>query len=308
VQPANSGFGERTATYAAGSLIHFGDRVIDVAPHTIASFVQADAGFVFTTPNGDVYVSDGKATARIGGGNTTLRLAADDEGAFVGWVDTSVTPAEFVVFDTAKESEVVRTSQGNTSAMPDRGEQAPYFHAIDDGVAYWRSGEGVVKAVIGTGTTEPVRPNASSLWLYDVANGQLARSSFDDLSVTVSADPHAEGPFYAGRGWADLSPEATYVATEPSATHVGAARNGDTGIFDVVTGADVTPPTQYRSLYLGSWLDDGSFVGVAFQRPGAAASGDLLTCSVVDRSCDVTAVDVGPLGAVQLPNGTHLTR
>ncbi|MEJ7691118.1 MAG: hypothetical protein WKF76_12185 [Nocardioidaceae bacterium] len=50
IQPATSPakFEQRTTTYSAGSVIHHGDQQIDVAPHSITSFVQTDDGFVFT--------------------------------------------------------------------------------------------------------------------------------------------------------------------------------------------------------------------------------------------------------------------
>src|SRR5262245_34892592 len=120
-QPATTkaGFINRTETYAVGTTIYYGDDAIDVTPHQVKSLVQTDYGFVFTAKQGDhdgVFFTDATDTVKIGETDQEAGtfLAADDSGPYVEWVDTDATPLpEFVVYDTAKQKEVARTSQGN---------------------------------------------------------------------------------------------------------------------------------------------------------------------------------------------------
>jgi hypothetical protein len=149
---------QRRLTYAVGSTIHWGDRMIDVGQQTnrwppqgkLVDWVDAtDDGAVFvigkppfgnwkagelTIPNGPaaVWFTDGSAPVRIG---TTIgdrprgfEIAPTTEGSTLAWTDpgSKARPGQIVVYDTARMSEVARF--GNADAEP---------LAVYPDVVYW---------------------------------------------------------------------------------------------------------------------------------------------------------------------------
>jgi hypothetical protein len=298
-QPPVSQFAEKLPIYAAGTSIHYGDDVIDIAPYSASTFVQTDDGFVFT--DGDtVFLADGDTVEQIGtsdmaGGDV---LAADDIGPYVAWVDTSASPApELVVYDTEAREEVGRTAEGSLPLKQALDEfQITMVVAIDDGVVYWHNSEGVQAYDIDSGTSSTFKPGASSAWLFDVQSGVVSRSSFDDLAVTVGTDLEAEKPTFPGR-FGSLSPDGSMVATtDGEKLH----------IFSVSAPTDDLLPglADYGYVAFNQWLDNDQFTLLGNRTPnGDTASYDLLTCSVSDQSCSVAEADiVGPGEVVIRPN------
>ena len=302
MQPASGEFGEHRVTYAAGATIHYGAQSIDVSPHSVETFVQTDAGFVFIDGAGTIYFTDGDNVDEIGRSEQPYGplLAADDTGSYVGWVDTSVRPAaEFVVYDTSVRTEVVRTAAGNQPPSQDVGEfDIPVMEALDGERAYWHSSAGITSWDLTSNNGELLAPGANYLWLQDAAAGKLARLTRDTRQIVVSDDPAATAPVFDG-SFADLSPNATYVYTD-----VDDAMK----VFDVRTGEERTPDHPgYPFMVLSQWLDDDRFVAVAIKAGNNESDPlDLLTCSISTGECRVAVSEVARVNDLALPTGETL--
>ncbi len=301
VQPATAEFAQSRVSYAVGSSIHYGDRLIDVSPHDVATYVQTDDGFVFIDRQGTIYFADGADVVEIGRSQQPYGplLAADDSGSYVGWVDTTPAVAEFVVYDTSSRSEVVRTSEGNQPTTKQTGEfDLPMIRSIDGQHAYWHSTAGITAWDLTAGTGELIAPDATYEWLKDVAAGQLARTSDNGDRIVVSGNPAGNAPAFDG-WFADLSPNAMYLYTDKA---------DEVRIFDVQTGDQVTPGhSGYPFIFLSQWLDDDSFVVVGIKAGNRETDPlDLLTCTISAGECTVAATEVGQVNELALPIGDVL--
>lgn len=300
-------FVDRRPTYALGSVIHYGGTTIDVGKK-IETFVQTDDGFVFTTADGSVQLADGVSVSAIGRtAPEAPYLKSDDSGSLAAWIED--VPGErptLVVYDTADDGEVLRTSEGTTRNMTAlRDSHAAFVYAVDDGLVYWRTAEGMVKVEAETGASELVLPGATAFSVLDVASGHFAHMVDGSDRLRVSADLTQPGPRMPW-GWdGDLSPDGRFVAAD----------QGDrAAIFDALTGEDVTPRAQgyvFRSFY--AWLDNSRVSLLAVARTGAeSVTVDILECSVSVGSCAVVADDVVESEDVAegvdlaLPTGTPL--
>ncbi len=309
VQPAAGKYVDPQTTYAIGSVFHYGDQLVDVSPHKVATFVQTDDGFVFTDASGAIFFTSGGEAEQIGfsGQPYGRQLAADDSGSYVGWVDTSARPAaEFVVYDTSSRSELVRTSEGNLTADERTAEfDLPMIGAIDGESAYWHSSAGITAWGLRSDTGQLLAPDANYQWLQDVAAGQLAKmsgdgqqTSGDRQGVVVSADPAAFAPVFDG-WFANLSPNAESLYTDAA---------DEVKVFDVQTGDDRTPDhAGYPFIALSQWLDEDRFVAVGIKAGNQESDPlDLLTCSISSEECTVTVPEVGRVNDLTLPIGEGL--
>lgn len=297
-QPAGA-FEQRTTTYSTGSVIHYGDQQIDVAPHSLASFVQTDDGFVFTDSDGTVFTADGSSVEKIGATDQPYgtMLAAGDDGSYVTWMDTDASA--FKVYDMTARREVASVPQ--PPQPPHAGEfDLLAVLALDGSTAYWHTADGVVSYDIEAGQSTVVKPGASTLWLADVADGVLARRAFlPGLGITVSADPDAKGPTVPGYNHATLSPDAGYVATDPQDSEQ---------VFVAANGREVTPVAEgYSFTAVVQWIDNDSYVALGIPRGNSEDEPfDLLICSISAGSCSPDRESVGIPGKVQFPVGEDL--
>jgi len=288
VQPAPTiqtpAFTEARPTYAGDSTIHYGDQQVSTAPYEVVAFVQTDAGFVFSTPDYEVYLADGDGTERIGTTDRADEQILTADGPYAAWIDWSGDAPALVVYDTVNGDEVLRTTDG-TEDTRDWMRQ-PAVEVIDGGKVYWHNADGVVVSeVTADGPPINVLAGASSEWLNDAVDGVLSYDTFDGLATIVSREVDDEQDFVPGvKG--RLSADASYVATDVT-DHVT--------VYDAVTRKDVTlDPGGYVGTTFSTWLDDdrynvwGGFSGV----PDI----DLLTCSVARGTCVVAEEDVTALG------------
>jgi hypothetical protein len=303
-------FAPARPTYAVGSTIHYGGDALQLS-HQIRSYVQTNAGFVYTAPDGEVILTDGKAETQIGVTDSQYpRVVGDDGGPYVGWTDPSGPGAPaFVVYDTATGDEVVRTSQGSLpgDAQADIDTMSAMI-AIDGGIAYWHDSEGVKAYDIASGDLSTVIDGADANWLDDVENGVFAhqstlhyRGDAGDQRIIVSANPSATEPGF--RPWSHA-----YLA--PDAAHAAVLGGDETAVLDVATGDDVTPPHPGFSLVsFGQWTDASSFTLIAYAgQVQTNVNVDLLACSLTTNSCEVAAHHIsgngqGPVIAPGLPVG-----
>ena len=299
-------FAERRPTYAQGSVIHVGDETIDVGEE-IQTFVQTDDGFVFTTADGSVHLTDGTAFWDIGSTHPgPAYLKTDDSGSLVAWVERE--PGELpslVVYDTAEIAEVLRTDEGTTSDMTVfRDAKAAFVYALDDGVVYWHTAEGLVAVDVDTRESDLLL-EGGGFDVLDVADGRFAHMTGDSERMHVSDDLSHPGPRMPA-GWdGDLSPDARYVASN---------EGWQTAVFDTRTGREVTPEAHgYDVGYTYAWLDD-TRVAMFGGRPTGQDSGtvDILECSVPDGTCEVVAEGVDEVTSAEegvdlvLPTGERL--
>lgn len=284
---AAAAFVERRPTYAVDGVIHYGTTQIDVG-RPIESFVQTDDGFVLTTRNGDVWLADGTGSERVGhSGNRRLR--ADDTGSLVAWVDSADDGhPQYVVFDTSSRKEVARvddSAAGPSRAPEDRGAEV---FAVDDGSAYWRTQDGLVRYDVAERTSKALQRDTLGS-IVDVADGHFAHKVWEadggSSGIRVSRDlEHPAPPLPSGYDNAILSPSARYISGD----------DGDeTTVYDVATRAIVTPSIEgYAFAGAYAWLDDSTLTMIGIKRLGGVQPIDILECTVPKGSCTVAADDV----------------
>ncbi|MGW6278921.1 hypothetical protein [Kribbella sp. NPDC055071] len=276
---AASPYAERRATWALGNTIHYGADVLKTNLK-IASFVQTDAGFVVTGTDGFVYRVAGRDSKRIGGGNTSHLLAADDIGAIVGWVDMRPPVPEFVLYDAASDREVGRTAIGNRRGDAKKSDPVRVA-AIDDGVAYLAASDGLHRWTIVTGTDPLIKAGAATSLLQAAGNGQLvwerpAAEAGNDLAV--GPDIAAANPKHF-EGWhANLSPSARYLLTDKADVARLFDVRSDRQLDLKYPGYNLIAPTQ--------WAGDEKFFAVGFGSDESAPL-DLLSCSTKVLTCTV---------------------
>jgi hypothetical protein len=290
---AASPYAERRATWALGNTIHYGADVLKTNIR-IASFVQTDAGFVVTGTDGFVYRVAGKDSKRIGGGNTSHLLAADDIGAIVGWVDTRTPIPEFVLYDAATDREVGRTNLGNRRGDAKKADPLRVA-AIDGGVAYLAASDGLHRWTIVTGTDPLIKAGAATTLVHAAGNGQIVwerptAEAGNDLAV--GPDINAANPKHFV-GWdANLSPSAHYLMTDQA----DVAR-----LFDVRSGRQLDLKYPGYSLIVPTqWAGDEAFFAVGFGADEAAPL-DLLSCSTKALTCKVVTKGFASSNAAFVP-------
>jgi hypothetical protein len=304
--PAITYVDRTVATYSRGSTIHYGDQQIDVSPHQVLSLVRTDDGFVFVNQDSEVYFADGATVEQIGDGNGWLKLAADDTGSYVGWVDFGGERPEFVVYDTSTRADVLRTSEGTVSGIPGYdGPKAARLWDIDGDIAYVHDAEGATAWNLTDGTSEPIASGVGTGWLFGAADGQIAHVLGDGRHryVVVSDDPTAEQP-RVRLGWAPLgaklSPTGKHVVTIAWGT-------GQIAVTEMPSQRDVTPDdSRYADgggLAPLQWVGDDVFYTAGTPRGGESA--DLVRCTISTGECRVVVESIGPSHEIQGPDGAN---
>lgn len=311
----SGGFEQRRVTYSTGSTIHYGPQTIDVGEHDLQSFVQTDDGFVFADKDGTVYLADGSSVRELGSGDADGRyLKADDKGSYVSWVDSSGDLPEFVVYDTARMKEVVRTSEGNRPGMgtlPDEHDPVTVF-ALDGEGLYVRDGEGLARIDIPSGDSKLLRAGVDDGFeIPDVENGRILRDvqPQDDGNealepgeippgTVISRDPKAEKPLTVDSA-RDLSPDARYVSTD---------YNDSEQIVDTRTNDSVELDTsRYDFQAVTQWIDDDTIAVMTLSKPWSDPAVSMLACELPSGRCSVSADDID-YSDLQLPVGEHVER
>lgn len=305
VTPAEPpGFTERRTTYGLGNRIVYGQQVIDLGERRMVVFVQTDNGFVFTDRSNEVYLADGKQVTRIGTGNWSYELAADDGGgSLVAWIQELGGVAYLVVYDTAKRSEVgrvvapVRPSGGpsptitsTTGPLPHRS--SPVAQAIDGSTVYFHADDETRRWSPGMATSESIDASGDNGWLKDAGAGRLAFGR-EEGGIVVSADPRARQPDFGRGNSADLSPLGTRLCIHGEDT----AR-----CFDVRSGAKLPirhPEHQYVAV--SQWIDEDTAVMIGLK--DADTPFDLIRCSLTSGRCDVVVRGFAADDDFQLPTG-----
>lgn len=294
--PSTTGgeFSRGPLTYAVGSEIHYGDRIVD-AGVPVDAFVQTTAGFVVASA-GDVYEVDGSGAQKVGEISVeSPRLVSDEDGTLAGWVQAGKQPS-FVIQDLAADVTSVEAVEG--SADPKEladGEDPAYFYALDDGVAYVRDSRGAVAIQVSTGQARVV--DAEAINGFDLIDAQANQVAFyGNDGVSVGPTKQSAAPLLSVlESEGKLSPDATYYAPDAENLRVVTVRDG----------ADATPALSgyfFSTAY--GWLDDTT-VAVIGLKESEKSPVALLSCSVTERTC-AGSVEIGSINEVQLPVGFTL--
>lgn len=303
-------FEERRVSWATDGAIHWGADTFAVG-RRVASYVQTDDGFVYTTPSRDVWFHDGTASQRIGHAGAG-RLRADDTGSLVAWVGTNPAgETEYVVYDTALGREVTRVGDDAAGPALEETDLAAEVFAVDDGFVYWRTdGYRIVRHQVSSGETvvvheqePPADPSSKGAAVYDladVAGGWLAYlvDSEGGVQAKVARTVDLDAPTIARASNVLLSPDARYLAAE---------EDDNIRLYDVATRADVTPDlSRYPFAVAYGWVDEETAMvfGIgALDGPGYDV--DLLSCVVASGTCEEvgeTVVSEGS-GLFVIPTG-----
>lgn len=297
-------FAERRATWASGNEIHYGSDVLQVKP-AISSFVQTNAGFVFTSADGGVYSTAGQSAQPIGKGNKSYLLTADSGSSLVGWVDAGPKTPEFVLYDVAAHREVARTATGNTTGAA-TGRDPIRIGAIDDGVAYFGASDGLRRWDIAKAVGQLIKPKAKPTFVMAADAGQVVWQNpvpGGDTDVAVGPDVNAPDPKHY-EGWdATISPQAKYLLTDKAdVTRLVDLRTGTTTTVEI-SGYVLIMPTQ--------WKSPTTFYAAGFHTEESPL--DLLDCTIASSNkvtCKATLKEFAPplteKSTTQFPIGLHL--
>lgn len=268
---ANQGaFAERKVTYATGSTIHYGDQRIDVGHDEIRFFVQTDHGFVVVNEGGPVYLADGSTVERIGSDAALGEVHADENGPYVAWLD--VSSREFVVYDTALMTEVLRVDAAGSGSQR--------LVAVDGDSVYVTVDSTLQRIDIPSGQMERLGHVAEPSKLADVEDGRILRrfaaSNRDDYmtgDTGISEDLRALNPLTVDA--VDLSPDARY-ATDLRR------------ILDTRTHEDISLDTSAYDIHVVvRWLDDDTAMVLAMRQVDLSKGWNILTCKIPSGECTV---------------------
>lgn len=307
-------------TWAAGSTIHAGGEAIDVG-HRIHAFVETEDGYVFTDPDGAVWVwADGRAT-RTGqvardGDSSAPELVTD--GQWTAWVAASEDGAAFEYVGPGGQGGGF--AAGAAAAVGPDGqplpeeEQAepPAVYALVDGTAYYFDGTATqASRLADDGAGEGDLTFEGRVVVEDVVDGLYLLTTRTagpggEEATRVTRDPAQAGRVLDVRG-GDLSPDGRYVMSENSAR-----ASDDFTLLDVTSGEELTPAIAADyGFFLGyAWADADTYsafglTGIGGDEP-ADVEIDLLTCSASARTCTVAAEGPESVEDFELPVGMHI--
>jgi hypothetical protein len=266
--PVPTPFTERRVTYAVGSEIHYGNDVIRVTPHKVATFVQTGAGFVFLNENNDIHVADRSGVRSLG--KSAWRLTDDLTGNLVAWVEGFNDHFESVVYEVAARRDLVRTRTGNK--IPGNASLAvgPRVVALDGNLAYLGTLDGLYRWDLSTNQGELIAKVGPEVVRTVTAGHFVYQQPLDKFAVTtltVATTVNATSPAKFTGEQSFLSPTAAYLVTEPDdARPTIQPAWADLQLFDVASGRRISLPNTYHSKYFGQWLDDTTCT-IAAERP-----------------------------------------
>ena len=309
VAEAAGPFAERKVGFATGDVIHWGNETFSVGA-TIAAYVQTDDGFVYATRNGDVWLYDGTESTRVGH-SQNRRLRADDSGSLVAWVGAAEDgQTQYVIFDTSSRTEVARVDDLAAGASQEPADLAAEVFAVDDGAAYWRTDDGLVRYDVATGESELVhRPRpivdpadkpAQVTDIVDVAAGRIAYVEDDEGSRLLVGEAIGEDAEQMPSGWNGvLSPDGRYIGVEEA---------DEMAVYDAATTEAVTPALDgYAFKVVYGWVDEDTAMVLGIKDlEGETYPTDFLACDVPDGACEVTSATEVGAGTFALPIGDRM--
>lgn len=279
----------RPVTWAKGSVIHAGDRTIDVG-HEVHAFVETSVGYVVADAAGKMWsVVDGHAT-EVGTANAKHpRLVADPSGTRTAWVGTGldapgrVEPSGLQVLDQSGG----RISIDGQSPAP--GE----VDALSGTTLYFHDDRGAVARDLVSGQERVVDPaggrESPEGQGVVAANGDTLALRTDRGTLLGTSRDHAVLLEQAYGSIGAFSPDGGYYSNDADSPSV----------WDVRTGKQVALPgmDDYAFATGFDWLDDHTLVLIAERAEGDPMV--LVTCEVPDGS---SCHQVATLGGLDHPD------
>jgi hypothetical protein len=301
-------------TYAVGSVIHTGDGTIDVG-RKVESMVQTRWGFVFTTPNHQVFSEQDGVVHPIGSIPADGKLVASDDGWVTAWWDGhnlqtwpgygSGEPGPTVNFDrTLPRGETVDWPSGSP----------PRVEAVSDGhIWLWDGHHHWIEETLPSTThaiwNDTNSPGAGTV--VDAAGDQVLVKT--DSGMTVTTANLLPEPLSRQDGWTpggDLTNLPTQVPNldtgdlAPDGKHWFTDENDQFAVFDSATGQredPAHPGFAFADPY--QWLDGDTMAAIGLEGTSGNDPVSLLTCHVSTDECQVTVPDVGHYGDFAVPVG-----
>ena len=302
----SDGLGQRQISYASGSTIHYGDQSIDVSPHEMASYVLADGGFVYTTKNGDVYLTDGFDSEQIGHAGNNNTLVADDTGWYVGWIEVAEDfSTEAVVYNTVLSEEVFRSPKNDGTGPGCYGDGfGLILSAIDGPTAYVCGGQGIsVWGICPPRRSGGIRHSGPAVCSCRTSPTDTWPGPFPKAKATPSSVAiRTPTDLVSGRS----RPTSSHPAPTTSRVSGPPADGWRTVIVDRAANEEVElAMPAYREWYVMQWIGDDRFTAMGYDAEdyeGAAGDApELLTCDIAAAACTVVGQTSG--GYIIHPDG-----
>ncbi len=320
-RPQPAGQDVRPLSYAVGSVIHTGSGTIDVGKKVV-SYVPTHWGFVFSTPDRDLYLErDGEVRPITTFDGTPSHLATDtsaivvgDDGMLTAWFDGSRIQT-WPGYRTSDSDEVDALDKTNSFNAADSwpADQPPRIEAVSDGhMWFWDGRETWVAAVRPSSSTAgwPDSGFPTPDTVQDAAGDKILVRVGDGLAVT-EADLAPQSPTWdGGTDLSGVEPQVPGLSTgdlAPDGEHWFSHDNDEFAVFDSATGQrqePAHPAFAFAAPY--QWLGDGTMAVLATKGTSDDPQIWLLTCRVSTNDCEVAAPHIGGYDDVALPVGVPI--
>jgi hypothetical protein len=312
VQPADQDV--KPLTYAVGSVIHTGNGTVDVG-RKVDAMVRTKWGFVFSTPDHQVFSEQDGEVHQIGHLPANSKLFASDDGWVTAWWDGQViqTWPGYGPGESATTVDFDRSSpHGPTSGWPSGS--PPRVEAVSDGhVWYFDGRDHWISESWPTTTTaiwKDVNPPGSGT-VVDAAGDQILVKTDDGMTVTTAnllpERVDQQAGWKPGGDLTGLTAQVKnldYGDLAPDGKHWFTDENDEFAVFDSATGQRQDPAHPgYAFAAPYQWLDDDTMAVLALKGTSDNEPVSLLTCHVSTDDCQVTAPDIGHYGDFAVPVG-----
>lgn len=282
---AHSAPATREVTWAKGSVIHDGDRTVDVG-RQVRAFVETSVGYVVADPGGKVWsVVDGHATEVGTASAQHPRLVADPAGPLAAWNTPSFEGQQVNAID---------QSTGRVSSPVSAPHLPGELDALSGATVYFHDKRGAVALDLITKDERVVDPVADE---RESPQGQGVIAAHDDVlalrgeggTLVGTSRDHAVLLEQAYGSIGTFSPDGAYYSNDADSPSV----------WDVRTGKQLALPgmDDYAFATGFDWLDDRTLVLIAEKGKGDPMV--LVTCEVPGGS---SCHQVATLGSLDHPD------
>lgn len=272
-------------SYAVGTVIHDGDRTIDVG-HPVRAYVETSSGYVTADGRGRVWsVVEGRVEQVGLTPDEELRLVSDPTGPVAAWLDAD--SPHVVAFDQATgELDDYRVSLITPKGLDNVA--AGHLYALDGEDLYVRDGTDAVAIDLATGERRTVdRGVTGGNDVADAAGGQIAftttgQDGATEVGVGPARDETRDAFAVEDASSFLLSPDAAYLA----------GSDDDGLVYDTRTDDRITLDLPgFFEPY--AWVDATTVAVIATDAADGSGPLRLLGCDVTTGSCDTVLAEMG---------------